>query len=376
MRPAPVVASAHPTAVWETAFAEWCAACAEMENSHSAGRGVAEKSGESSSNAVLNSGYLNGGTMQPAFENHSFSPRPQPTPTAAPAECTCMWAGCNATFASLSELVGHVNLDHLAPPSSSSKKQSVADSANASTSMSCLWDNCGSSYYSGSNSFELLANHLLNDHLSVDFSSLPQSQPHQDSQHIEERMYSQRPHHPIDHISYEELQRFHRHQHQQHQPDHQHLPQHHHHHQRQRPPTEHELYLERNPLLQIYTEQLEAVLTNNANSATQNSTPPVPGAPPSPPLSLPSKSGHGKEVDEALAPITTPSNHSCGGAHECRWKACGLSFQSCDALTTHINDVHVGGGKAHYECFWDQCPRNGEQGFQSKQKISRHVQVR
>ncbi len=106
MRPAPVVAGAHATAVWETAFAQWCAACAEMDNSHSAGRGVAEKSEGSSSSAVLNSGYLNGGTMQPVFENHSFSPRRQPTPTPAPAECTCMWAGCNATFASLSELVG------------------------------------------------------------------------------------------------------------------------------------------------------------------------------------------------------------------------------------------------------------------------------
>lgn len=338
-----------------------------MGNSHSAGRSAAEKLGESSENAALNAGYLHGGSVQPAFESSSFSQQPQPTPTPAAAECTCMWAGCNATFASLSELVGHVNLDHLAPPSSSSnsKKQSVTDSGNASASMACLWDNCGSSYYSGSNSFELLANHLLIDHLSADPSFLPQPPPHQDTERIR--------HHPIDHSSYEELQRFHRQQHQhQHQPDHQHQ----HQHQHRRPLTQHELYLERNPLMQIFAEQLEVVLTNNSNSTSSNSTPPLPGAPPSPPASLPPESEHGNEVDEALAPITTPGNHSCGGAHECRWKACGTSFHSCDALTTHINDVHVGGGKAHYECFWDRCPRNGEQGFQSKQKISRHVQVR
>ncbi|KDR80536.1 hypothetical protein GALMADRAFT_90910 [Galerina marginata CBS 339.88] len=71
---------------------------------------------------------------------------------------------------------------------------------------------------------------------------------------------------------------------------------------------------------------------------------------------------------------TSATPHSCSDAHECRWKGCGQLFQSCDDLTSHINTEHIGGGKAHYECFWDQCLRNGNQGFQSKQKICRHVQ--
>ncbi|KAF9531789.1 hypothetical protein CPB83DRAFT_848739 [Crepidotus variabilis] len=68
-------------------------------------------------------------------------------------------------------------------------------------------------------------------------------------------------------------------------------------------------------------------------------------------------------------------SHSCiDVSHECRWVNCRLKFPSCDALTAHINNDHVGAGKAKYECFWDGCTRNGCQGFTSKQKICRHVQ--
>ena len=62
--------------------------------------------------------------------------------------------------------------------------------------------------------------------------------------------------------------------------------------------------------------------------------------------------------------------------HRCRWKDCSFYFSTCNDLTMHITSDHIGGGKAHYECFWEGCPRNGSQGFQSKQKICRHVQVK
>jgi hypothetical protein len=77
---------------------------------------------------------------------------------------------------------------------------------------------------------------------------------------------------------------------------------------------------------------------------------------------------------EPLSPIIV-GGHTCSGTHPCRWKDCGLTFHSCDDLTAHISGDHIGGGKAHYNCFWDDCSRNGTQGFQSKQKISRHIQV-
>ncbi|KAI0051033.1 hypothetical protein FA95DRAFT_1580930 [Auriscalpium vulgare] len=59
---------------------------------------------------------------------------------------------------------------------------------------------------------------------------------------------------------------------------------------------------------------------------------------------------------------------------QCKWRDCGACFIGIDDLTAHISTVHVGAGRAHYECFWDGCNRSGEKGFGSKQKICRHIQ--
>lgn len=68
--------------------------------------------------------------------------------------------------------------------------------------------------------------------------------------------------------------------------------------------------------------------------------------------------------------------HDCSAAHCCQWDACGETFQSCDDLTAHIAAQHVGSGQRQYHCHWADCQRHGEQGFSSKQKILRHLQVR
>lgn len=74
---------------------------------------------------------------------------------------------------------------------------------------------------------------------------------------------------------------------------------------------------------------------------------------------------------------THDSGHDCATAdHPCKWLDCQERFASCEELMTHITAGHVGGGKNHYGCFWDGCGRNGENGFKSKQKICRHLQVR
>ncbi|EMD39231.1 hypothetical protein CERSUDRAFT_134205 [Gelatoporia subvermispora B] len=81
--------------------------------------------------------------------------------------------------------------------------------------------------------------------------------------------------------------------------------------------------------------------------------------------------------DEPIAGPPTPvPEHDCSqpSAHVCRWRACTECFMSCDELTAHIAAVHVGGGRAHYDCYWEGCNRHGELGFASKQKISRHLQ--
>jgi len=69
--------------------------------------------------------------------------------------------------------------------------------------------------------------------------------------------------------------------------------------------------------------------------------------------------------------------HNCATAdHPCKWLDCQERFTSCEELMTHITAEHVGGGKNQYGCYWDGCGRNGENGFKSKQKICRHLQVR
>jgi len=99
--------------------------------------------------------------------------------------------------------------------------------------------------------------------------------------------------------------------------------------------------------------------------------PPLPT--PQPPLADP----HDFPDAVSQPPISPdPSSHDCSGIHACKWKACSQTFSSCDDLTAHIASVHIGGGKAHYECFWAGCNRHGTHGFSSKQKISRHLQVR
>lgn len=82
--------------------------------------------------------------------------------------------------------------------------------------------------------------------------------------------------------------------------------------------------------------------------------------------------------DTVGQPPTSPNSpsHDCSGPHVCKWKACTQLFPSCDDLTAHIGSIHIGSGKAHYECFWEGCNRHGTNGFSSKQKISRHLQVR
>ncbi|CDO73268.1 hypothetical protein BN946_scf185008.g30 [Trametes cinnabarina] len=220
--------------------------------------------------------------------------------TQAPNLLQCKWAGCLATFRSLPDLVGHVNVQHLrlsSPPSPSqnataSPYLTMSGSHGASQQVSdvaCLWEDCqlypspqsvpgpsSGKYY---DVLDFLASHLLQDHLGLPPQSLPQSSFH-------------------------------------------HGP---------------------SPLSQMYS----------SGPSTSGSTVTPDGAPPTP-----------------------VAEHDCSApsAHVCKWADCGQSFSSCDTLTEHIASVHIGSGRAHYDCFWSGCTRNGESGFASKQKISRHMQ--
>lgn len=122
---------------------------------------------------------------QPPFQ----SPSRMRSTFQPPQVLQCMWANCNASFTTVSELVGHVNVEHLclspnAPPQ-------VAPPVAA-----CRWDNCnlyptlemipGPSNSTANYSLDILANHLLHDHLGLPLASptshhalWPMSEPYQ-----------------------------------------------------------------------------------------------------------------------------------------------------------------------------------------------------
>jgi hypothetical protein len=70
------------------------------------------------------------------------------------------------------------------------------------------------------------------------------------------------------------------------------------------------------------------------------------------------------------------STSAVGVTERCHWRGCEHPFANVDDLMNHLTAVHVGSGKNHYECFWNGCERNGQNGFGSKQKVCRHLQVR
>ncbi|KZS94448.1 hypothetical protein SISNIDRAFT_453368 [Sistotremastrum niveocremeum HHB9708] len=64
----------------------------------------------------------------------------------------------------------------------------------------------------------------------------------------------------------------------------------------------------------------------------------------------------------------------CDPVQQCAWEGCQETFATCEDLTNHISSVHVGTGKAKYECHWTGCDRHDAAPFSSKQKILRHIQ--
>ncbi|CAO1616611.1 unnamed protein product [Sympodiomycopsis kandeliae] len=82
------------------------------------------------------------------------------------------------------------------------------------------------------------------------------------------------------------------------------------------------------------------------------------------------------------SPLTERSGYSgstmtgSSGHHECGWIGCNEVFSTHEALTEHVADSHVGGGKSQYICGWVGCQRAAEgKTFQQRQKILRHIQT-
>lgn len=228
--------------------------------------------------------------MNSSYELSSNVDNSHPASAAAhpPNPLGCMWGNCQAVFASMEELVGHVNVNHLRLPPVAPPVPDNTPSFDPS-SLACLWRDCHE-YHSPSlipgpssgnqvdNTLEILASHLLQRHLGVS-TRIPTPPPSRSAS--------------------------------------------------------------------------SSLSASNPRPSYQESTSQQP----------------------SLHTITPPPDHQCSGTHTCMWQSCGRTFTSCNDLTAHLNSEHVGSGKAHYDCFWMNCNRNGGNGFSSKQKICRHLQV-
>lgn len=81
-------------------------------------------------------------------------------------------------------------------------------------------------------------------------------------------------------------------------------------------------------------------------------------------------------VDGGHSAFSPTATSSWTEEHQCGWLGCSEHFDTHQALTDHIAQDHVGGGKSSYTCLWRGCQR-GEEGktFQQRQKILRHLQT-
>lgn len=250
----------------------------------------------------------------------SSTPIQTPATTASTPTYNCMWSACQASFSSMPDLVNHVNQNHLAISSG----MTDAPHVDSRKERACLWGNCDdTSFFSVSDSDQFL-NHLLSVHLQTS---------------------------PMEWQSY------------------------------QAPQIQSTGQFEPSMVntLAISSAPSSASTSTSASSSLLSS----PASKASAPAELPPDDAVARQAAATQPQVedhvsVSGCTSAAGGqhVHECRWKDCEHpSFSTCDELTAHITEVHIGGGRAHYECFWDGCTRNGDQGFQSKQKICRHVQV-
>lgn len=257
-----------------------------------------------------------------------------------PGQHSCMWANCHATFGSLQDLVAHVNVQHLQTVSASliandqlghSQDSASAHNQSALNSVgqvfpSCHWRDChiyptvenvpGSSDRPLDAALGVLAAHLWEYHLG-----LPIPPPQFNFPSPATSSIAQNP----DGLAHS------------------------------------------SPLGDVaLAAQISPVEGGMTDVVLPTISPPSVAAEADQVTSLTQDQDHVNE-----------HGHDCATAdHPCKWMNCQGRFASCEALTAHITAEHVGGGKNHYGCFWDGCARNGENGFKSKQKICRHLQVR
>jgi len=263
-----------------------------------------------------------------------------------------MWGGCRAQFSSLAELVGHVNLSHLRlsmdTDISTNRGANLTETqtqlpiqVDDATRLPCLWGDCTEylqpEQLTGTSSnrtedimLSSLASHLFQDHLGLQHSSGDIPNDDIDVEHLLAEMLPSRQ--QSQNQEDEEYRRSH---------DGQHAP-------------------------VIGSVVISGDVKPNYKATTDTALHPFiqdTGIVAAPSSQTPTTIG---------SPATSSTEIE---GHICSWKSCGVSFETCDDLMSHMSAVHVGSGKPQYDCYWEGCVRNGEKGFSSRQKICRHLQV-
>jgi len=249
----------------------------------------------------------------------------QPPAPVLPPGHTCLWNGCASSFSSRDELISHVNTNHLRT-SPSQLPEPLAPSSYLVLSsdvpgLSCQWDNCHeyASIPVNSSSIDFdavnsLTGHVLHDHLGLQGWQGNHNAMTTDHGPLPDVVL------PIPALS---------------------------------PGQDVEMPDEEQ---RSDIKQPGILLAGHANQDNVND----------------GDNGH-QGSTTADSKILAPKMEV---AEKCQWRACELSFTSVDDLMNHLTTEHVGSGKNRYGCFWIGCDRNGENGFNSKQKVCRHLQVR
>jgi hypothetical protein len=224
----------------------------------------------------------------------------------------CLWSGCSHSFASMVELVTHVNLAHvpLTVPSLPLPSSAISASLTDVSAFDCQWGNCQSALawtigddelrWTPDSEYETLARHFMQEHLG-----LPPGVSHV---------------HTID--------------------------------------CEHEL----KEVFSPSTSPIQPVCHPIPSPSTQSSSP------------SPTTSSTASYSPLSLA--ATGALPPSGSRYlPCLWNGCAENFKTPENLMVHLTEVHVGSGRSSYECRWANCDRQGSKSFSSKQKVLRHLQA-
>jgi hypothetical protein len=253
----------------------------------------------------------------PAYTPPLYLAQPS-APVISPGH-TCLWNGCASSFSSREELISHVNTNHLRTSPSQLPEPLAAPSSYLPLSsdapeLSCQWDNCHeyASIPVHSSSIEFDALNSLTGHVLHDHLGLPGWQGN---------------HAPLPDVVL--------------------------------------------PLPALSTGQDVEMRDEEQHSDIKRPGIPLAGNTNQDTVNDGDNEHQGSATtdNKILSPVMK-------AAEKCQWGACELSFTSVDDLMNHLTAEHVGSGKNRYECFWVGCDRNGENGFNSKQKVCRHLQVR